>query len=526
MNISGTVPPGTTVSGHRIEAVLRADPGGVTYLATNPSHPEPVDLTLIRPDLSADPDFRRRLERAIDVATRLRHPNLAEVLGRGSDNAQLWVAARHLDGISAAERLRSGPNAFDEETAVAIVTDIGKGLDSAHRKGLVLRNISPATIILVPAEAGQQTAAPRAVLTGFALSRTADDARYHPANDVHMLAYVLLELLTGTPPSPNEPLSESISPTLRSAIDRALGADKNVRYRTCAEFTRAAELAVTLSRPEAAQPPPSGDFPSGSPVPPSSSATRAAQVADAQRSQPAPASVEATTQAIDQPTTRLRRLFTPRANPESDTEVVTDRRAALGQADASHHPQPRNASRSGSAVRAKSAHNRRMPPVVVPIVSVLVIVGVVIGTLAYLGARNGGDKWSSAAAPIADTFPDLLPSRPAENGWGDSGCKEITNGDVPGISCINPNNLTFVVWHTATMAGRSVVTADLPKRPGQPHRWDEGPVFASPDTVPHGWTITNFNDDPRRPYTIVATWPGHTGQQVLDDWWQTAPFGT
>ncbi|ACY20755.1 tyrosine protein kinase [Gordonia bronchialis DSM 43247] len=490
--------PGTIVSGHRIEAVLRHDASGITYRATGQRGP--VDLTVLPADLSADPDFRRRFGRALDIAVRLRHPHLADVLGHGNDNGRLWIATTRLPGDTAGQLLRARPDGLDDASAVHIIADVGAGLDSAHRKGLVHRNVRPDTIVVAEADG-----TPHAVLTGFGLSRTADDARYHPANDIHSLVYTLVELLTGSAPVPDQPLPERISPALRVVIERALGGERNLRYRTCTEFTRAAELAITLSRP--------GSESAGQP-----SAGRSPGSSGSNAEEDAPA-----TEIFDDPTIRARRLFTPRASPDRPTEVVTDRRAALQKnvAGPGPQPQPHRAARPTATPR-----RGRLRKAVVPILAVLAVVAVVVGGLVYLGSRNAPPGWSSAAQPIADTFPDLLPSRPGEQGWRDAGCKETTKDSVVGITCINPDNLTFVVWHTRTEAGHAAVVDDLPNRPGMARSWDEGPVFASPDTVSHGWVVTDFNDDKRRPYTVVTTWPGHTGRQVLDDWWQSAPFGS
>ncbi|MFT4396026.1 serine/threonine protein kinase [Gordonia lacunae] len=480
------LPPGTLIGPHRIDHLLRRRPHGTDYLATvrhagagqhraPGSSAERVVLTVVDRTASADPAFRSWFPVAAEKASTMGHPAIARVAGYGSADGRMWVAVTPVPVSDAALLIRRHPDGIDIELAVRIVSVVGDALDAAHRRRLVHGNVSPADILLAESAdpTGPAAATPGVVtLTGFGLTAPAHgDQMPPPADDVASLGRTLVELLTGTVSVARHRVEGAVSPAFYAVLARALDAESDHRYRTCAEFVRAAELALHLTHTD-------GDPPTD------------VLIANAPRPD------------------RVPQVFQPAGHPDRPTEISPDPRRAVGAA-------------RQSSIAASTRRRRR----VAPFLAAAVIVAVVVGALVLLGARATRPPWPPTVAPIAATFPQLLPAAPGDAGWRDAACAAVFGDGVDGISCTDDADVGFVVWRTPTPPGRAAVTAGLKGYPGDEISWRDGPALASRNSVVDGWVVTNFTGPPRAEYTLVTTWPGHTGRQILDDWWRTAPLG-
>ena len=140
---------GSTFAGYRIERLLGSGGMGEVYLAQHPRLPRRDALKILRPDLSADPEFRMRFLREAAIAAALTHPNIVTVHDTGESDGQLWIATEYIDGTDAAQLSRSRyPAGMPIDDACAIVTAVASALDSAHDKGLLHRDVMPANLLL------------------------------------------------------------------------------------------------------------------------------------------------------------------------------------------------------------------------------------------------------------------------------------------------------------------------------------------------------------------------------------------
>ncbi|SDU56590.1 serine/threonine protein kinase [Gordonia westfalica] len=480
---AGRVVPGSVVAGHRIERVLHESGIGITCRAvpitsTSPAPgmpgPEPVVLTVVDPAPSADPRFRSRFARANESASGIRHPAIARIVGHGVSDGLLWVATAPVPTTDAAELIRRHPDGTDIDLAVRIVAAVGEALDAAHSRRLVHGGVTTSDILISAASSeitASAIAGPGAVtLRGFGLSPPADgEETPHPDADVAALGRILVELLTGTTSVARHRVSGAVSPAFYAVLARALDPQPDHRYRTCAEFVRAADLALHLTHTDGEPP---TEVISSSP-----------------------------------------RVFRPTGSPDRPTEIV-----------AGHRPgRPQHA--LGGSRSSRGADTRPRRRTVAPLLVALVVVAVCVGTVIVLGARNAPTPWPATVAPIAEAFPRLLPDSPDHQGWRDASCQAMFREGLDAISCSDAEQVTYVVWHTATPGARDTVTAPLKGFPGDEIRWRDGPASSSRDSLADGWVVTNFAEPVRAPYTVIATWPGHSGRQILDGWWRTAPLG-
>lgn len=543
----GHLAPGTVFADYRIDSVLGRGGMGTVYIAAHPRLPRLDVLKLLNPSFSNDPSFRARFEREADLAGSLEHRNIVSVYDRGVENGQLWIAMRYVRGYDASALIRSRPGGIDPAFAVHIISEIGTALDYAHRRGMVHRDVKPANILIESDDDGTTGAI---MLTDFGIARAVDDAMHltdtgltvasvpyaspeqlHGIEldgraDIYALACTFVELLTGAPPFPRGNRLAAMSahlhdappslltrvPTLPPLIDdvigKALAKEPDYRYRTCAQFCYDAAVSIGLAP---------------APLSPLSAGVATSELAQNPRGPLAKGDVDEHTSLIIPPRSTTSaaadpqqahqggvvsaRVFAPTGDPHSATELV-------------RHP-----GRTTSATTTGGPDNHRTTTILISLATVLALVGVIAGVLAFLDRSDNG-TWSATAEPIAQQFSQLLPPGPKAPGWGNATCTPATGNGLDAIACTAPSGVQYTVWHTPTQDERTQVLAILGNQPGTPRAWSQGPVSVSADTVADGWVVTNFNDAARAPYTVVATWTGHTGRQIIDQWWRSAPFGS
>ena len=145
---------------------------------------------MLSAELSADDQFRRRFERGAELAATLDHPNIVTVYARGEADGQLWMAMQLVAGSDADKELREGR--MTPQRAVAIVSEVTKALDYAHRRNLLHGDVKPANFLLGPDDE-------RIFLADFGIARALDEAVHLTQTGVVMasVAYASPESLTG-----------------------------------------------------------------------------------------------------------------------------------------------------------------------------------------------------------------------------------------------------------------------------------------------------------------------------------------
>ncbi|MFE3188682.1 serine/threonine-protein kinase [Nocardia sp. NPDC059240] len=274
--------PGSILGGYRIERALGSGGMGTVYLAQHPVLPRRDALKVLWPHLATDPEFRARFDREANLAATLDHPNIVAVHNKGEDQGCLWIALQYVPGLDAASAQEQDRVAMTADRVVRIITEIGHGLDHAHRAGLLHRDIKPANFLLAPQQHGPE----RVLLADFGIAKPADGAteltrtgtfmatvayaspeqlsgeRIDARSDIYSLACSFYRLLTGQTPYPgtqplnvmmghlNEPPPRitALRPDLPAALDgvfaRALAKDPGRRFGSCLELTEAAAGAL------------------------------------------------------------------------------------------------------------------------------------------------------------------------------------------------------------------------------------------------------------------------------------------
>jgi serine/threonine-protein kinase len=229
-----------------------------------------VAVKLLAEHLAEDSSFVSRFRREALAAARLVHPNIVQVFDFGSDvhSGRQFIVMEYVDGHSCAELLRDrGP--MPPRDAVEILTQACRGLDYAHRNGVVHRDVKPGNLmvntdgVVKLADFGIAKAAEQSDITkvgsvlGTAAYLSPEQARGEPAgpaSDIYALGVVCYQLMAGKLPyeaasltdlarlqesAPPPRLSDAVRdvpPTLAAAVARALARDPERRYADAAEM--------------------------------------------------------------------------------------------------------------------------------------------------------------------------------------------------------------------------------------------------------------------------------------------------
>ena len=125
-------------------AVLGRGASGVVHRAHDPKLGRDVAVK-VYPG-RADSKQARRIKREARVAARLDHPNVVTVFDTGEDGGRLWVAMELIEGETLRTSIAAGPKEWSTLKPVAL--SIARGIEAAHRLGIVHRDIKPENILL------------------------------------------------------------------------------------------------------------------------------------------------------------------------------------------------------------------------------------------------------------------------------------------------------------------------------------------------------------------------------------------
>ena len=134
-----------TISHYRLLEKLGEGGMGVVYKAFDTKLKRRVALKLLAPHLTQDPKAKARFFREAQAAAAVEHPNICTVYEIDEVKGQIFIAMAFIEGRNLEKKLDEGSLELDE--ALAIAVQIGRGLEAAHRAGVVHRDIKPANIM-------------------------------------------------------------------------------------------------------------------------------------------------------------------------------------------------------------------------------------------------------------------------------------------------------------------------------------------------------------------------------------------
>ncbi len=138
---------GTTFAG-RYEIIQELGRGGmgVVYKAHDTKLKRGVALKFLPKELTHISELRDRFMREAQAAAALDHPNICTVYEFDETEDKTFISMAYIEGESLQKKIESGPLGLDEAVRIAIQT--AEGLQEAHKKGVVHRDIKSANIMV------------------------------------------------------------------------------------------------------------------------------------------------------------------------------------------------------------------------------------------------------------------------------------------------------------------------------------------------------------------------------------------
>ena len=142
------VTSGTKLGPYEIISPLGAGGMGEVYRARDTRLERTVAIKVLPSHLSSSPELRARFEREARAISSLNHPYICHLYDIGSQDGIAYLVMEYLQGDTLADRLRKG--ALPLRQAMEFGSQIAEALATAHRAGILHRDLKPGNVMLTP----------------------------------------------------------------------------------------------------------------------------------------------------------------------------------------------------------------------------------------------------------------------------------------------------------------------------------------------------------------------------------------
>jgi serine/threonine protein kinase/dipeptidyl aminopeptidase/acylaminoacyl peptidase len=293
--------PGDWLGPYRIEGVLGIGGMGEVYRATDTRLDRTVALKILPHAFASEPRLRERFDREAKAVAALGHPHICALhdvgrervregqsAGAVADEPLDFLVLEYVDGETLASRLRRGALPLDQ--ALRLAVQIADALATAHRHGLIHRDLKPGNVMITKAGAklldfglAKQTETPLAdevprtapslaemtaegAIIGTVQYMAPEQVEGRPTDartDIFAFGAVVYEMVTGRKafsggsragligailkdePRPLAPGSPSAAELLERVIFRCLAKDPDDRWQSAADLTSELQWIAT-----------------------------------------------------------------------------------------------------------------------------------------------------------------------------------------------------------------------------------------------------------------------------------------
>ena len=254
----------------RYEIIEEVGRGGmaIVYLAKCLVLNRYVAIKVLRPEFREDEEFIKRFKIEAQSAGNLSHPNIVSVYDVGNEGDTEYIVMEYVEGITLKQYL-GAKGALPEKEAVDFAAQICSGLEHAHKKGIVHKDIKPENILITKegilkiTDFGIAKALNQGTITtgGMAMGSvhyfSPEQARgsfVDAKTDIYSLGVILYEMVTGKRPFDGESaisvamqhiesepvrpaiINPNISPSLDIVILKAMEKDTFERYQSATQM--------------------------------------------------------------------------------------------------------------------------------------------------------------------------------------------------------------------------------------------------------------------------------------------------
>ncbi len=138
-----------TYIANRYEIVGKAGTGGMAdvYKAKDHTLGRFVGIKVLKQEFSEDVNFVTKFRTEAQSAAGLEHPNIVNIYDVGSENSMHYIVMEYVEGITLKTYIeKKGRLSFKE--AVSIAIQVGRGIEAAHSKHIIHRDIKPQNIMI------------------------------------------------------------------------------------------------------------------------------------------------------------------------------------------------------------------------------------------------------------------------------------------------------------------------------------------------------------------------------------------
>ena len=258
--------PATKIGKYEVLDTLGRGGMGVVYRAMDPHIGRLVAIKMITGDYAKDPDYLNRFYREARSTGTLQHPNIVTVYDLGDQDGVPYLVMEYLEGepldkIIASRRDLGLPDRLD------IIIQACHGLQYAHQRGVVHRDIKPGNIMVLKdgnvklvdfgiARLGNSSMTSTGQMIGtisYMSPEQIGGQAVDNRSDIFSAAVVLFELLTFTLPFDGKELTTTMRKILNdpppplknffvgpaeldAALEKALAKNREQRYSTASDF--------------------------------------------------------------------------------------------------------------------------------------------------------------------------------------------------------------------------------------------------------------------------------------------------
>jgi len=255
---------GRTITHFRVIEKLGQGGMGVVYRAEDLKLGRTVALKFLAPHMAVSGEHRARFVREARALAAIDHPNICAVHEIDEGEGRLFLAMSFVNGPTLKAKIAQGPIEVDEALRIAI--DAARGLQAAHRTGVIHRDVKSANIMLdsegrviitdfglalLESQPGDSHAGMLMGTPGYMSPEQVRGEKGDRRSDIWSLGVVLYEMVTGTLPFPagrnpasilnDEPtplksLRPEAPPEMDQVVRKALAKAPDERYQTAEEL--------------------------------------------------------------------------------------------------------------------------------------------------------------------------------------------------------------------------------------------------------------------------------------------------
>ncbi len=260
--------PETLLAGkYRLLKIVGRGGMGIVYKAEDTKLKRWVALKFLPPELVQSPEARERFANEARAAASLCHPNICTIYEIHDEGEKPFIAMEFIEGQSLKASVAKNPLSIEKTLDLAV--QVSEGLEEAHKKGIIHRDIKSANIMVTDkGQAKVMDFGLAKVKGGTLLTRegtTLGTVAYmspeqalgrdlDQRTDIWSLGVVLYEMLSGRlpftgdheasilytvvheEPKPLKAVKPDIGPELRQIVSHALKKNPEARYGSAAEM--------------------------------------------------------------------------------------------------------------------------------------------------------------------------------------------------------------------------------------------------------------------------------------------------